>query len=150
MSRQTYCLVLINFVSLLMIKYFLISSSLSSPCPLYGLLGNLPVENSHAKFLLTCKYVITKTLSEPRILVGYLTSNESLRTLLIDLLLVALRLWADGSALRHMTELQHRRLSGMVAIATTCVDIQQSPKKQQGVINIHILIYDDVIYDDVI
>ena len=86
-----------------------------------------------------------KTLSEPRILVGYLTSNESLRILLIELLLVALRLWADGSALRHMTELQHRRLSGMVAIATTCVDIQQSPKKQQGVINIHILYDDDVI-----
>ena len=63
------------------------------------------------------KLVTLRPLPDPRPLVGYLASGEELKPVLIAAMLNGLRLWADGSALRHMTASHHKRLSGILCIS---------------------------------
>ena len=87
------------------------------------ILGDLPLTNSHAKYLLTHKYVTLRPFQDPRILIGYLASKQSLRPILVECVLVALKLWSDKSSLRHMTETLHHRLSGLIILAMTVVNL---------------------------
>ena len=105
------------------------SSSLSSPSPLYRILGTLPLNNSHAKFLLTQKFTCTRPFDEPRILLGYFNSSNDLRCFIAQVLLNSLPLWSDPSVLKRMSVHHHYRLTGIIAMATTCYVWEKSDKK---------------------
>ena len=103
--------------------------SLIAPTPLYRLLGNIPHESSHAKFLLTHKYILGNPLTEPRTLFGYFNSNDKLKPLICEVLQTALPLWCDTSVQRHMSLEHHYRFTGIITLATTCYDHTMANKK---------------------
>ena len=103
--------------------------SLLALSPLYRLIGNLPLESSHAKFLLTHKYILGSPVAKPHALIGYFNCSEKLKPLLCEILQISLPLWCDGSVLRHMSLQHHYRFSGIITLATTCYDCEMSNKK---------------------
>lgn len=112
--------------------FFFLISSLQSSSPLWWILGPLPLLSSHVRYLLTNKYVIVRPLSDPRVLVGYLKSKERLHPLLMESLLLALRLWSDGSSLRHMTNRLHQLISGHVVLGMNLVELSLFQSQLSG------------------
>lgn len=99
-------------------------SSLSSNPPLHLLIGDLVLMNKKAKFVLYHKLILMRVPSSPYVaqtLVGYLSSTEHARQLLVNSLQSALEVWSDGSALRHMDLRQHLWISRVIVLSFTCL-----------------------------
>ena len=103
---------------LLRVKLLPRCRSLSPSCPAKLLLGNLVQESDQARFLFVRKYTLVRPPADPQTLVGYMACFPSL---LLEGLKLSLEQWSDGSALRHMTEEYHLRLSGFIALAAVCL-----------------------------
>ena len=109
-----------------------IHRSLRLGSPLWRILGTLPLHSPHASYLLTNKYVIIRPLSDPRVLVGYLGSDERLHPLLMESILLSLRLWSDESALRHMTAGLHLQIAGHVVLGVNLIDLSPFQSQLSG------------------
>lgn len=91
---------------------------MSSSCPAKRLLGNLAETNGQARFLFTRKYTLIRPPADPWTIVGYMACFPFL---LLEGLQLSLEQWSDKSALRHMTEEYHLRLSGFIVLAAVCL-----------------------------
>ena len=97
----------------------------SSSCsPLWCVIGDLPLTNPHAKYLLMHKYITIRPVHNLRSLIGYLANREPLQPLLMESLLHALNLWSDRSCLRHIKESLHKHLCGVILLGMTCSSVK--------------------------
>lgn len=96
--------------------------SLLADCPLYRLIGDLPLSNHHCKYILTHKYFLVRPPAQPQSIIGYLASSQKRIPLLIEALKSCLSVWSSCSSLRHMSDQQHLRISSLIVLAITCVD----------------------------
>ncbi len=83
------------------------------------MLGDLVLINQRAKFILTHKLVLVRVPSSPNAvynLIGYLWSCDMLG----ETLKLALGVWSDSSALRHMADRQHLWISSVLMLGINC------------------------------
>ena len=89
------------------------------PSLLHALLGDIARNNQRSKFILTHKLVLVRVLSSPNAvynLIGYLWSCDMLG----ETLELALGVWSDSSALRHMADRQHLWISSVLMLGINC------------------------------
>ena len=104
------------------VKYSLLCRSLLADCPLYRLIGDLPLSNHHCKYILAHKYFLVRPPAQPQTIIGYLASSQKRIPLLIEALKSCLSVWSSSSSLRHMSDQQHLRISSLIVLAITCID----------------------------
>ena len=100
------------------------------------MLGDLVLTNSKANFLLTHKLILVRVLSSQTAvcnLIGYLSACTASQCLLGKSLELALGVWSDGSALRHMDTKHHLWISKVIVLGVNCLGeketIEMRPSK---------------------
>ena len=103
-----------------------IHRSLLATCPLYRIIGDLPLTNQHTKFILTHKYFLIRPTAHPHTLVGYLMCSPKRIPLLNEALKLCLAVWGSASSLRHMSDEQHMKISSLIVLSITCISTRDA------------------------
>ncbi|XP_059147318.1 telomere length regulation protein TEL2 homolog [Physella acuta] len=96
----------------------------------YGLadkfLGDCVVHTTSVKMLLCTKMLLHRTYSKPkRILhniIGYLSASHTRRHLLIEVFLNVVRVWGDGSSMKHISVEQHLYISKVLMVCMGAIN----------------------------
>ncbi|XP_074649235.1 telomere length regulation protein TEL2 homolog isoform X2 [Tubulanus polymorphus] len=104
----------------------------------HQLLGDAVINNHKVEFLLCKKMLLQRYFKEGKILqniIGYLSLSNEGRKLIPKVLLSLLRVWGDGSAIKHTSYEQHSYITKAILVCVSFMDEQQLKQYKDDVMS---------------